>query len=546
MTTHRQHTDASRLERLVAAGLLNRSEAAHAAALQAQSREPLDRVLAQAGLLSESRIARFYADEAGCPHAASADALAEPEDSVDLAAFNPDFLVAERVLPLGVSGEACLVGLVDPLNRAGPEGIAFACGRPLAPIVLTQSLFNSLIAERLSTDTADTAEDGGLDVSADAERLRDLATAGPVVRRLDGLIATAVDRQASDVHVELQQREAKVRVRVDGVLRDLAAWPTAQALAVISRVKVLADLDIAERRRPQDGRFSVPVAGRSIDLRVSVVPGQYGESLVLRLLDPEASLRELEHLGLSASVGQTIETMLRAPHGLILVTGPTGSGKTTSLYAFLKRLANGERKILTIEDPIEYRLPGIAQSQTNAAIDLTFASALRAFLRHDPDVVMLGEIRDSETARTAVQAAMTGHLVLSTLHTNDAPSAVARLRDLGIEDFLIASTLVGVVAQRLVRRTCTDCNGAGCGRCSETGYRGRVPVSEAFHVTDSLRAPIHEAADPARLKAALAEAGYRTMWQDGLDKCAEGLTDRKELERALEDTGQTRPGGPHV
>ncbi|MFY0636288.1 GspE/PulE family protein [Maricaulis maris] len=547
MTQSREDIEQSRLDRLVAAGVVSRAEAAHASALKAGAREPLDTILTRAGLASEASLAAFFAAEAGLAHAETIDDIGVFDASVDLSDFNPDFLVAERVIPLGTRGDTCVVGLVDPMNRDALDGLRFASGRSLAPVVVTHSLFNTLCSDRLTAEPGDEADEGEevLDISLDAERLRDLATAGPVVRRLDNLVARATDARASDIHVELQHREAQIRLRVDGVLKDHIAWPTAQALAVISRVKVLAELDIAERRRPQDGRFSMPVAGRTIDLRVSVVPGQYGESLVLRLLDPEASLRGIENLGLSQSVSEPVEAMLNMPHGLILVTGPTGSGKTTSLYAFLRRLANGERKILTIEDPIEYRLPGVAQSQTNPAIDLTFANALRAFLRHDPDVVMVGEIRDPETARTAIQAAMTGHLVLSTLHTNDAPSAISRLQDMGIEDFLLAATLVGVVGQRLVRRTCPTCAGAGCSHCEETGFRGRLPVAEAFRVDDAIRASIREGARETGLDPVLKRAGYQTMWQDGLALCKRGLTTRAELLRALEDTGQAdteRPG----
>ncbi|RKQ94129.1 GspE/PulE family protein [Maricaulis maris] len=543
MTRSRDDFEQTRLDRLVEAGMLSRAEAAHATALKAGSREPLDIVLTRAGLVSESRIAAFFASETGLEHAESIDEIRGLDTALDLTDFNPDFLVAERVMPLGLRNEACVVGLVDPANRAAVEGVRFVGGRSVESVVVTQSLFSALCADRLRSEAGadDDEADGMLDVSLDAERLRDLASAGPVVRRLDGLIARATEARASDIHIELRHREAQIRLRVDGVLKDHAAWPTSQALAVISRVKVLAELDIAERRRPQDGRFSMPVAGRTIDLRVSVVPGQYGESLVLRLLDPEASLRGIENLGLSAAVSEPIEAMLSMPHGLILVTGPTGSGKTTSLYAFLRRLANGERKILTIEDPIEYRLPGVAQSQTNPAIDLTFANALRAFLRHDPDVVMVGEIRDAETARTAIQAAMTGHLVLSTLHTNDAPSAISRLRDMGVEDFLLAATLVGVVGQRLVRRTCEKCGGARCNHCDETGFRGRMPVAEAFRVNDNVRASIRDGGREAGLIPVLARAGYKTMWQDGLALCEKGLTTRDELMRALEDTGQADP-----
>ncbi|MFT6460526.1 MAG: general secretion pathway protein E [Maricaulis maris] len=544
MTRSRNDFDQNRLDQFVQAGLLTRAEAAHATALKAGSREPLDIVLTRAGLVSESRIAALYAAEAGLEHAENLDDVSGLDSSLDLSDFNPDFLVTERVMPLGLRGDACVIGLVDPTNQGAVRGVSFVSGRQPAPVVLTQSLFSALCADWLNPgpDPDDDETDGELDISVDAERLRDLASAGPVVRRLDGLVARAAEARASDIHVEQQHREAQIRLRVDGVLKGHAAWPTSQALAVISRVKVLAELDIAERRRPQDGRFSMAVAGRTIDLRVSVIPGQYGESLVLRLLDPEASLREIESLSLSPPVRESVEAMLKLPHGLVLVTGPTGSGKTTSLYAFLRHLANGERKILTIEDPIEYRLSGVAQSQINAAIDLTFAKALRAFLRHDPDVVMVGEIRDAETARTAIQAAMTGHLVLSTLHTNDAPSAISRLQDMGVEDFLLAATLVGVVGQRLVRRTCADCKGAGCSHCDGTGYRGRLPVAEAFRVNESVRAAIRASEREEGLAPELARAGYKTMWQDGLALCEQGLTTRAELMRALEDTGQTEAG----
>ncbi|WP_304074015.1 GspE/PulE family protein [Maricaulis maris] len=548
MTLSRDDIEQLRLDRLVETGVVSPAEAAHAAALKAGAREPLDIVLTRAGLASEPKIAAFLAAEAGLDHAETIDDIGVLDAPLDLSEFNSDFLVSERAIPLGIRCDACIVGLVDPMNSDALDGIRFASGRSLVPVVVTQSLFSALCADRLSAKPGDETEevDGGLDISLDAERLRDLASAGPVVRRLDNLVARATDARASDIHVELQHREAQIRLRVDGVLKDHIAWPTAQALAVISRVKVLAELDIAERRRPQDGRFSMPVAGRTIDVRVSVVPGQYGESLVLRLLDPEASLRGIESLGLSQSVSEPVEAMLNMPHGLILVTGPTGSGKTTSLYAFLRRLASGERKILTIEDPIEYRLAGVAQSQTNPAIDLTFANALRAFLRHDPDVIMVGEIRDAETARTAIQAAMTGHLVLSTLHTNDAPSAISRLQDMGIEDFLLAATLVGVVGQRLVRRTCPTCEGAGCQRCEESGFRGRLPVAEAFRVNEAIRASIREGARETGLEPVLKRAGYQTMWQDGLALCKRGLTTRAELLRALEDTGQADAERPSV
>ncbi|MBO6797777.1 GspE/PulE family protein [Maricaulis sp.] len=523
------------LQQLVDGGTLSDTEAAHAQALQDRSREPLDRVLAQSGLMSEADIATFYGQVSGLAFATSRETLQLPDGLEPMDAdVNPDFLRGERILPLGTDGASVIAGVVDPQNLKALQGLSFACRRPVTPVVLTQGLFDQLSISLDEADEAGEREHVELDLLADSDRLRDLAQAGPVIRALDQLVARAVEAGASDIHVELQQREAVVRCRVDGILRQLNTWPSNQALAVISRVKVLADLDIAERRRPQDGRFSVPIAGRSVDVRVSVVPGQYGESLVLRLLDPELSLRDVADLGFSDVVAGTAGKVLAEPHGLVLVTGPTGSGKTTSLYAFLRHLANGERKILTIEDPIEYRLAGVGQSQINPAIGISFAEALRSFLRHDPDVVMVGEIRDAETAHTAVQAAMTGHLVLSTLHTNDAPSAITRLQDLGVADFLIASTLAGVFGQRLVRRLCTVCAGAGCEACGQTGFRGRVPVVEAFHVDESMRAAIRQqSVDAEAVSRELANRAFRTMWQDGLQKCAAGLTCEDELKRTL-------------
>lgn len=530
-----EHPDKGRLDGLVEARVLSGSEAAHALALLAHTQEPLDRVLTQAGIASETSIAAFYAERSGVP-------LADPEFLANLpplpddmlGQLNPDFLQSERIWPLGLDGAAVVAGVVDPDNLVAADALAFALSRTVKPVILTQAQFDAcILAEPVSDEPSSVGEN--FDVFADAERLRDMAAAGPVVRHLDGIIAAATRMRASDIHIELQHREAKVRYRVDGLLHDQDSWPLSQAVAVISRVKVLAELDITERRRPQDGRFSVPVSGRAIDLRVSVVPGQYGESLVLRLLDPDASLHAVEELGFSDQTMAVARRALSLPHGLILVTGPTGSGKTTTLYAFLRQLATAERKILTIEDPIEYRLRGIAQSQTNPAIGVTFSSALRAFLRHDPDVMMVGEIRDAETAQTAVQAAMTGHLVLSTLHTNDAASAVTRLRDMGVEDYMVASTLVAAFGQRLVRRACPACKGAGCSHCQHSGFSGRVAVTEGFGVDDDVRAALRSAKPDNALSRLLAERRFATMWEDGLAKVEAGITSRAELMRALSE-----------
>lgn len=524
--------DVERLAAFEADGTLSPADAAHARSLLTDTREPLDRVLTQLGLISETELATRYGADAGvtvdlAPLQAGAAGYTRYDE-----ALNRDFLLARRVAPIGEHDGALVAAVVDPLADEGLRGLAFATGLPVQPIVTTHTAFSEIYARRFADDRDDAGE-GARDVSADSSRLKDLASTAPVVRLVNRLVSQAVGEHASDIHIEPGPREARVRLRTDGQLRELEGLAPSLAAGVVSRIKVLADLDIAERRRAQDGRFSLPVGGRSVDLRVSVVPARHGESLVIRLLDPQATLTKIDALGFSDGVRQVAEKALARPHGLILVTGPTGSGKTTSLYAFLRQLADGRRKILTIEDPIEYEIDGIAQSQINPAIDVTFASALRAFLRHDPDVLMVGEIRDAETARTAIQSAMTGHLVLSTIHTNDAPSAVTRLMDMGIEGYLIASTLSAVIAQRLVRRTCQSCQGAGCDDCHGEGVAGRVALAEGFFNTDAIASAIHEPFDPAALKAALANQGFVPLADDGAAKVAAGLTTRDEVRRTL-------------
>jgi general secretion pathway protein E len=525
-------TDSARLSAFEVEGILSSAETAHALELLRQTGEPLDQILTQLGLLTEQFLAEYYSRSSGFGLELELSEAATSFDEFDLA-LSADFLLKERIIPVGRSNGHILAAIVDPGRDEGVRGLSFALQLPVAPVITTLSQFNQVFRGRFGS--SETVEDDAeeLDVSADSDRLKDLASAAPIVRLVNQLVTMAAKARASDIHLEPGSRDATVRFRVDGVLRDVETLPSSQAVAFVSRIKVLAELDIAERRRPQDGRFTIPVAGRSIDLRVSVVPAQHGESLVVRLLDPEASLRDLESLGYSSATANVAKRCLGKPHGLILVTGPTGSGKTTSLYAFLRQLADGERKILTIEDPIEYRLAGIAQSQTNALIGVTFASALRSFLRHDPDVVMVGEIRDTETAQTAVQAAMTGHLVLSTLHTNDAPSAIVRLIDMGVEDYLLSSTLVGVFAQRLVRRTCDRCDGKGCGDCQNSGFLGRVALAEAFEVDSHVRDAIKEHADDKNIASAIARQGFVPMSIDGQVKVDLGLTTNEEVQRAL-------------
>ncbi|MGR8998836.1 MAG: type II secretion system ATPase GspE, partial [Gammaproteobacteria bacterium] len=393
----------------------------------------------------------------------------------------------------------------------------------------------------------------------DLEHLKDLASEAPVIKMVNLIMQRAIETKASDIHIEPFEQSLKVRLRIDGVLQDIGAPPVKSTAAVISRIKIMAKLNIAERRLPQDGRIKVQMLGKELDLRVSTIPTMYGESVVIRLLDKENTVLDFASLGFSGSQAQQFVDVLAEPHGIILITGPTGSGKSTTLYAALKQLNTAERKIITVEDPVEYQLEGINQIQAKPQIGLTFASALRSIVRQDPDVIMIGEMRDLETAKIAVQSALTGHLVLSTLHTNDAPGGITRLLDMGVEEYLLTSTVNGILAQRLVRKLCPECKAAyqpasavveemklkrfkpvgdivlykpvGCPACGGLGYRGRMAIIEFLAMTDPIRKLImaHEDAGAIQ-KQAMAE-GMATMYEDGLVKVMQGNTTLEEVLR---------------
>ncbi|MFY8192790.1 MAG: GspE/PulE family protein, partial [Limnohabitans sp.] len=340
---------------------------------------------------------------------------------------------------------------------------------------------------------------------------------------------------ASDIHIEPYERHSSVRFRIDGTLREVVSPNRALHAALISRLKIMADLDIAEKRLPQDGRISLRLGQRAIDVRVSTLPSAHGERAVLRLLDKSESRLTLEAVGMQGHTLQGFTQLLSQPHGIVLVTGPTGSGKTTTLYAALQQLDAARFNIMTVEDPIEYELSGIGQTQVNPKIDLDFAKALRAILRQDPDIIMIGEIRDHETAQIAIQASLTGHLVLATLHTNDAVSAVTRLTDMGIEPFLLSSSLLGVLAQRLVRKLCGHCQGKGCSHCGQTGYQGRTGIFELLSTNDSLRSLIHDKASESALRDAAQGNGMRSLRDDGQRLVDAGITSAEELLRVTRD-----------
>ena len=376
------------------------------------------------------------------------------------------------------------------------------------------------------------------------EDLLEAANDAPIIRMLNALLTQAAKDGASDIHIEPYERSSSVRFRVDGSLREVVQPNKALHAALISRLKIMAELDIAEKRLPQDGRISLRIGGRAIDVRVSTLPSSHGERAVLRLLDKSESKFTLEGLGMSGDVLTQFDRLVQQPHGIVLVTGPTGSGKTTTLYASLERVDASTTNVLTVEDPVEYELPGIGQTQVNPKIDLTFAKALRAILRQDPDVIMIGEIRDFETAQIAIQASLTGHLVLATVHTNDAPSTVTRLIDMGVEPFLLSSSLLGVLGQRLVRKLCPQCkqpgedgffHPVGCPACSQTGYKGRTGVYELMLADDKIKALIHSRAAESALLAAAQTGGLRSMRDDGERLIRQGITSPEEVLRVTRE-----------
>lgn len=456
-----------------------------------------------------------------------------------------------------------------PLPLAALAEIARAADRPLQPQPLAAEAFERQLGERYASgeqSAAEVASDIGQDLDLarlveelpPVEDLLDTRHDAPIIRMINALLTQAARENASDIHIEAYERQSVVRFRRDGVLHDVVAPKRALHAAMVSRIKIMAGLDIAEKRLPQDGRIGIRIAGRGMDVRVSTLPASHGERVVLRLLAKDPEHLDLAHLGMADDTLARVDHLIRQPHGIVLVTGPTGSGKTTTLYAALSRLDARRLNIMTVEDPVEYDLPGIGQTQVNPRIDLDFARALRAILRQDPDVVMIGEIRDAETAQIAVQASLTGHLVLATLHTNDAASAATRLTDMGIEPFLLASSLLGVLAQRLVRRLCPHCRrpatvdagseakigpldgplwqADGCPQCAHTGYSGRLGIYELLEVDDGIRPLIHQQDGEAALREAARDArrgdrAMRLLGEDGRRWLAAGETSLEELLR---------------
>lgn len=527
--------------------------------VERESGEPLDSVVTRLGLASEEAIAVAIAKASGLP---LLDRAAMPARSIDGPPLAAAFLHDVRAIPVSRTGqvpnERVLVAVSNPFVRFAADAMTFAFGCPVDLAVARASDIEAAI-ERLYAGDGEFPVDDVID-DDDLERLKDVVSDAPVIRAVNRLIAQAVDAQASDIHVEPTEDALAVRLRIDGQLRHLPALPAALRSSFVSRIKVMAMLDIAERRKPQDGRMRIAVRGHEIDLRVATAPSIHGESVVMRILDRSSLALDFATLGFGAEIVRSFRSAVSYPHGIVLVTGPTGSGKTTTLYAALAELNRPDRKLLTVEDPIEYRLPGVIQSQVNPAIEYTFSAALRSFLRQDPDVIMVGEIRDPETAQIAVQAALTGHLILSTLHTNTAAGAVSRLVDMGVEPFLLSSVLRGVLAQRLVRRLCAQCKAphdvepvlaefgagvllpternfcrpVGCASCDGSGYSGRVAVLEFLPVDEVVAKLILGGSDMRTITEAARHGGMTSLFEDGLVKAASGLTTIEEVLRAAQ------------
>jgi type IV pilus assembly protein PilB len=548
-------------ELLVAEALITPDQLSRALEIHRATGERLGRVLLDMGVVDQEHIGRLLSQQIGI---AFVRLVGQSLREEVLQTIPPTLASRLQAIPIAKDNGVLTVAMVDPLDVVALDDIRRHTGLDIKVVVTTVGDFQYALNQYPASDVAeelirDLPRPAVMDEEISLERLRRMADDAPVVRLVNRLIEEAVRTRASDIHLERHERHVRLRYRVDGVLLTRGTLPVYAHPQVVSRVKIMANMDIAERRVPQDGSFQTRVDGRAIDVRVSTIPSFYGEKAVLRLLDKSAPIYDLDKLGLALRNYQRLQHIIQRPQGIFLLTGPTGSGKTTTMYAILNQLNNEQVNILTVEDPVEYQIAGITQMQVNVRAGVTFASALRHFLRQDPDIIMVGEVRDQETARIAIQAALTGHLVLSTLHTNDAPGAITRLLDMGIEPYLVASALEGVAAQRLVRVLCPKCKepdpqgtaevqervgaealagpyyrGRGCEFCNYTGYRGRVAIFEVAEMDDALRGLVISQAPHHTLAAQAESAGMRTLLADGLEKATAGVTSLAEVWRVVQ------------
>ncbi len=552
---------------MIEQGRLREDDLQRAQSYQEQHGGNLLTLLVRLGLVSERDLARAQSELLDIELVTDKD---YPETGPQIDSISVRYMKQQHLVPIKASDDEVAVVMVDPTDQFALRAMEMATGRTIVPKVgITSEIDNNIeryfgggksamgqIAEHLG------GEGGGGEDEEDVEHLRDLASEAPVIRLVNLILQRAVESRASDIHIEPFENRLKVRYRIDGVLQEVEAPPASSTAAVISRVKIMAKLNIAERRLPQDGRIMHRVGGKELDLRVSTVPTAHGESVVMRILDREAVVLDFSSLGFAADTQKVFERELEVPHGIILVTGPTGSGKTTTLYTALSKLNTPERKIITVEDPVEYQLEGVNQIQAKASIGLDFARALRSIVRQDPDVIMIGEMRDLETAKIAIQSALTGHLVLSTLHTNDAAGGVTRMIDMGVEDYLLTSTVNAIMAQRLVRRLDQETMEAyevlpevaeelglakltdkrpftlyhpGTSEVSPTGYRGRTGIHEVLVLTEEIRRMVMKHATSGEIEQQARREGMRTMYEDGLIKALQGQTSAEEVLRVTQE-----------
>src|SRR5271156_1476682 len=540
-------------EILIERKLISDEDLERALELQKERGDKLGKTLVDMGFVAMRDVLAALADQLGVPLVAIEG---PPAVSAETEALSPRFLRQSRCLPVGRDDHTVTLAMADPLDVETIAAVRNCTGLKINTVLAAEQEILDAIDKyygQSARGETDLLADGA-EASEDLEHLRDMASEAPVIRQVNAIIAQAVEKRASDIHLEPFEKEFRIRYRVDGVLYNQDPPPRELKAAMISRVKLMAKLNIAERRLPQDGRIKIKTLGREEDLRVSTLPTLYGESVVMRLLDRSAGdFYDLGRLGFDQHMLNRMEYFTSLPHGIFLVTGPTGSGKSTTLYSALKRINLPDKKIITIEDPVEYQMDGINQIHVNPAIGLTFAAGLRHIVRQDPDVIMVGETRDRETADIAIRAALTGHFVYSTLHTNDAPSAVTRLTDMGVENYLITSSLVGVLAQRLVRMICPDCKtpanpaitpdgdtiptwrGAGCENCFNTGFRGRLGIFEMMELSEDIRGIIMRNEDASKLTAAARRDGMRNLREDGWLKVRRGVTTSEEVTRVTQE-----------
>jgi type IV pilus assembly protein PilB len=545
-------------------GLLREEQLAELRDEMSRTGKPIEQIVSDFGILTPEQLMARIAESLSLEFIDLSAAEFPPEL---LSAVPPQTARIHGALPVAMDETSITVALLDPLNAQAVDDLRFACGREIHVVVAPLAQVEACIQKYYGSEDAAVddllnqlagevvvADDGEIDVTG----ISDQASSAPIVKYVNTILARAIEAQASDIHFEPFEKEFKIRYRVDGALYEMAPPPKRLALPVTSRIKVMSNLNIAERRIPQDGRIQTVMAGRAIDLRVSTLPTQYGESVVLRVLDRSVVNLDLDSLGMPDHIYNYIIETINKPNGIFIVTGPTGSGKTTTLYSCLGKINTIDTKILTAEDPVEYELEGIQQVPVNEAIGLTFARVLRAFLRQDPDRILVGETRDLETAQIAIQASLTGHLVLTTLHTNDAPGAVTRLLDMGVEPFLISASLEGVLAQRLVRKICSNCRtafeptegvlaqlglsahdvgdkpfyfGRGCDTCNGTGYKGRRGIYELLDIREPIRQLINQRAPSIVIRQKAIELGMTTLREDGLRSIFDGITTIEEVLR---------------